>query len=344
MTKISLMTAATELDGTEMVEIIQDGVNKKVPVNLLVIAGKSAYQLAVDAGYVGTMEDWLLSLQGEPGENGQPGIQGLQGQQGVPGTAGASNEVLVAELVSGDNDGTYQENNWNVNVILPSLDVRYDQALLRFMFIVPGIYELNLVGQVDSVNMYGEVAEWQPGISTLDVRIRAGYVATVPPNANSRFHTRQTDDANKNFPLGFSERFYLNVKDPISTYEGLAAYSVMISEPLQNNYRTKMGLTIKRIGDAYYAPLLTYHFAEPFGDYPTEYSTIEEAKETYRIALENNSQTPVFVNIGSTDLTVPGEYYTVVYNVYVMATGQLQDEVTVQINITSVSTAPVPVA
>lgn len=33
---------------------------------------KSAYDLAVDNGYDGTMEQWLASLVGEAGENGNP--------------------------------------------------------------------------------------------------------------------------------------------------------------------------------------------------------------------------------------------------------------------------------
>lgn len=50
--------------------------------------GKSAYELAVENGYVGTLAQWLLSLQGEKGEKGEQGIQGLQGIQGVQGEQG----------------------------------------------------------------------------------------------------------------------------------------------------------------------------------------------------------------------------------------------------------------
>ena len=66
--------------------------------------GKSAYELAVENGFVGTVEEWLLSLegpvgpqgpqgiQGEPGidgTNGLDGADGAQGPQGEPGPAGA---------------------------------------------------------------------------------------------------------------------------------------------------------------------------------------------------------------------------------------------------------------
>jgi len=38
--------------------------------------GESAYQIAVDNGFVGTEEEWLASLQGPPGPQGAPGSNG----------------------------------------------------------------------------------------------------------------------------------------------------------------------------------------------------------------------------------------------------------------------------
>jgi len=70
----------------------------------LVLYGKSAYQLAVDNGYEGTIEEWLVSLKGEDGENGQSAyelavslgfvgdeadfILSLKGEKGAEGTRG----------------------------------------------------------------------------------------------------------------------------------------------------------------------------------------------------------------------------------------------------------------
>lgn len=45
--------------------------------------GESAYDLAVDHGFTGPLEDWLASLQGprgDPGPKGDPGAQGPAGQ------------------------------------------------------------------------------------------------------------------------------------------------------------------------------------------------------------------------------------------------------------------------
>ncbi|MGR6906152.1 pyocin knob domain-containing protein [Lysinibacillus sp. BSL11] len=48
--------------------------------------GKSAYDLAVEKGFVGTMEEWLESLKGEigpPGLDGPPGPTGQDGKDGI---------------------------------------------------------------------------------------------------------------------------------------------------------------------------------------------------------------------------------------------------------------------
>lgn len=45
--------------------------------------GKSAYEIAVDKGFVGTEEEWLASLKGEPGEDGADGSDGVDGKDGA---------------------------------------------------------------------------------------------------------------------------------------------------------------------------------------------------------------------------------------------------------------------
>ena len=44
--------------------------------------GKSAYQIAVANGFVGTETAWLASLKGEKGDKGDTGEQGTQGEVG----------------------------------------------------------------------------------------------------------------------------------------------------------------------------------------------------------------------------------------------------------------------
>ena len=69
--------------------------------------GYSAYELAQQNGFTGTLDDWLLSLKGETGkegpqgtkgdkgdkgEKGDQGEPGVQGAQGVPGPVGPQGE------------------------------------------------------------------------------------------------------------------------------------------------------------------------------------------------------------------------------------------------------------
>ncbi|MDE5582229.1 MAG: hypothetical protein K2J08_00795 [Ruminococcus sp.] len=62
---------------------IQAGVNGK--------DGLSAYEIALENGFVGTVSDWLESLKGAdglPGKDGIDGINGVDGKDGVDGTNG----------------------------------------------------------------------------------------------------------------------------------------------------------------------------------------------------------------------------------------------------------------
>lgn len=52
--------------------------------------GYSAYEIAVQEGFVGTKAEWLASLQGATGPQGEKGDQGIQGIQGPKGDTGAT--------------------------------------------------------------------------------------------------------------------------------------------------------------------------------------------------------------------------------------------------------------
>lgn len=61
-------------------------------------AGKSAYEIALQNGFVGTETDWLESLKGQKGDTGEPGAAGAKGDpgekgdQGEPGAPGEKGE------------------------------------------------------------------------------------------------------------------------------------------------------------------------------------------------------------------------------------------------------------
>ena len=50
--------------------------------------GKSAYEIAVDYGFQGSMVDWMNGLKGEKGDPGKQGVTGPAGEPGITGPAG----------------------------------------------------------------------------------------------------------------------------------------------------------------------------------------------------------------------------------------------------------------
>lgn len=57
-------------------------------VNLGRVTGYSAYEVAVQNGFVGTEQEWLASLKGAKGDTGAQGPQGVQGETGPAGATG----------------------------------------------------------------------------------------------------------------------------------------------------------------------------------------------------------------------------------------------------------------
>lgn len=67
--------------------------------------GKSAYQVAVDNGFVGSEKQWLESLKGAKGDRGAKGDKGAKGDRGTDGkdyiiTEKDKNEIVTNVLNS----------------------------------------------------------------------------------------------------------------------------------------------------------------------------------------------------------------------------------------------------
>ena len=64
--------------------------------------GKSAYELAVENGFSGSLDDWLLSLKGEDGNDGAPGASGATCATGAKGDDGVGvKDVSVKTVANG---------------------------------------------------------------------------------------------------------------------------------------------------------------------------------------------------------------------------------------------------
>lgn len=78
--------------------------------------GMSAYEIAINNGYVGTKEEWLNSLKGPKGDQGIQGVKGNKGDKGDAGTDGINGANGVngksAYQVAIDNGFIGSENEW----------------------------------------------------------------------------------------------------------------------------------------------------------------------------------------------------------------------------------------
>ena len=108
--------------------------------------GKSAYQVWIDAGNVGTELQFLDSLQGTNGTNGATGPTGLTGAKGNTGTQGATGAVGLGSTV-----GYFTGAQWNPSYPYTNGIIGLtDQRLLSFGTIpfATGRYLLQLNMQI----------------------------------------------------------------------------------------------------------------------------------------------------------------------------------------------------
>ena len=65
------------------------------------VDGKSAYQIAVDNGFIGTEAEWVASLRGADGKDGKDGQNGADGKDGISATHQWNGTVLTVTSASG---------------------------------------------------------------------------------------------------------------------------------------------------------------------------------------------------------------------------------------------------
>lgn len=140
MSKISTLPVVQNVTRNEWVELIQTlpgggFANYKVQLSALAglngadgapgAAGKSAYQVAVDAGFVGSQSAWLASLVGKSAYEvaviggfvgnqaawlaSLKGTPGTPGAPGTPGTPGAPGQSAYESALEGGFDGSLEE-------------------------------------------------------------------------------------------------------------------------------------------------------------------------------------------------------------------------------------------
>lgn len=81
---------------TETMQEVYRLIEELTPETGTAVDGKSAYELAVQNGFVGTVVEYLASLKGEKGDTGAKGSTGAKGDKGDTGATGAAgtNETI----------------------------------------------------------------------------------------------------------------------------------------------------------------------------------------------------------------------------------------------------------
>jgi len=103
------------------------------PEEIANVTGKSAYEVAVDSGFVGTESEWLASLKGEKGEQGVLGIQGEKGEQGVQGEKGDTGETNLDVFEIVVNQSLWEEDSALSVYSCKVLDTRFvDDSVIIF--------------------------------------------------------------------------------------------------------------------------------------------------------------------------------------------------------------------
>ena len=102
------------------------------------IQGLSAYQVAVQHGFEGTEDEWLISLKGEKGETGPKGDKGETGEKGEKGDPGSDasvtkqnvEAVLTGDITSHNHDSRYISKS-NTSTYTPTTD--YHPATKKYV-------------------------------------------------------------------------------------------------------------------------------------------------------------------------------------------------------------------
>ena len=127
--------------------------------------GKSAYQIALDNGFVGSQEQWLESLKGKDGTNGEDGKNGENGKTYTPSIGTVQSGTQAQANVDIDEENLRAK----FNFILPKGDQGIPGpqgpdgnpvgTIIAFMGTTPPSYYLKCDGSVFSISAYPILAQ-----------------------------------------------------------------------------------------------------------------------------------------------------------------------------------------
>ncbi len=174
--RISGMTPVATITGNELLEVIQEGKNKQAPISLLKggkgdpgFDGKNAYELALIRGFVGTMTEWLASIEGTDGQRGLTGIQGVDGLSAYElAVAGGFNGTLAEWIQS--IKGVTGKSAYQIAV-----ENGYQGTSMEWLATLRG--PVGKTGPIGEPGVKGNVGP--KGFSAFEVAVNQGYTGTI---------------------------------------------------------------------------------------------------------------------------------------------------------------------
>lgn len=162
--------------------------------------GKSAYQLAVDNGYSGTIQQWLDSLKGQDGSNGTNGTNGINGVDGItPHIDNTTGNWFIGETNTGvQAQGPAGQNGTNGTNGSDGVTPHIDQTTGNWFIgnTDTGVHAQGPAGQDGTVTGSQAQADWnQTNDQSVD------FIKNKPtiPDAQIQSDWNQTDSTAKDF-------------------------------------------------------------------------------------------------------------------------------------------------
>ena len=138
----------------------QDGTDGQDGVN-----GKSAYDIAVEQGFTGTIEEWLISLKGSKGDKGENGADGANGSPGVKGDPGQNG--VSPHIDPNTKHWMVGNQDTGVKAVIELEDVDQENGIddtpvghiMAYMGKTPPKHYLTCDGQIYQISKYPHLAE-----------------------------------------------------------------------------------------------------------------------------------------------------------------------------------------
>tara|TARA_B110000090_G_scaffold180397_1_gene205274 strand:- start:114 stop:1262 length:1149 start_codon:yes stop_codon:yes gene_type:complete len=205
--------------------------------------GKSAYEIAVDNGFTGTITEWLLSLNGTNGTNGIDGVDGEQGPTGADGEDGTDG----IDGVDGEDGGDDQQlENFNLdnNSILHLSIQNGNDVNVNLSPLLEHLEGLFLSLQIQNIAQQYQIDQLQIQIEDLTDRIKIREDCACDPTLGNEDNTLQPNKAYllQNIPNPFENTTSIGYFVPYTNAKAHIVISTMAGQIVHNMELLNLGV------------------------------------------------------------------------------------------------------